>query len=66
MVDFMRYRGDWKLWRALGSRDTEGNWHAPISYLEAQKLPKAMLDIFFILDDYFERMRNKRAKMKAG
>lgn len=38
-------------------------WIAPVSFLEAQKLPKPMLNFFLQMDDLLNRMlEQKRAK----
>jgi len=66
MADFMQYRDLWKLWRSLGHYDGNESWVAPISFLEATQVPnKRMLDTFFEMDDFFERMKRHRRKKQG-
>jgi hypothetical protein len=53
------------LWRALGSYTESGTWKAPVSFIEAQTLPKEMLDTFFKLDDVISRMEKQYMKKVA-
>jgi hypothetical protein len=62
----LKYRGDWKLWRALGRYDANGAWVAPLSFWDAMKLPKPMIDTFLELDDFLERMKRHQAKKKGA
>ena len=50
------------LWRNLGHADSNGTWVAPISFLDAQKIPARMLNAFFTLDNLVYKL----AKQKAG
>lgn len=59
--DFRAFRDNWTLWRNLGHH-IDGSWVAPVSFLEALRIPKAELDIYFILDDVFGRMQRQFAK----
>lgn len=63
--EFDIYKDDWMLWRALGTYNGSGAWVAPVSFLEAQDLPKRQLDVFFALDDFLDRMYQQKAKQKA-
>ena len=65
LSDFHKYKGDWLLWRALGKFDGNGNWTAPLSFMEALELPKAMLDTFLELDSIFAKMQRQRAKKQG-
>jgi hypothetical protein len=58
------YKDDWLLWRTLGYTDADGMWIAPVSFLEAQSLPKAMLNVFLQLDDILFRMQQQILKKK--
>jgi len=42
--------------------DANGAWVAPISFVESQQLPKAMLNVFFELDNLISKMQAKQAK----
>ncbi len=62
--DFYKYRGDWLLWRDLGHLDEYGSWVAPASFMEATQMPKAMLDTFFLLDDWIYKLMKQENKQK--
>lgn len=63
--DYRDYKDEWILWRTLGRYDSNGVWVAPVSFLEAELLPKRKLDLFFSLDNIFEIMRKQNAKKKG-
>jgi len=64
MPDFLEHRDNWILWRSLG-HEVEGQWVAPVSFKEAQEMPKKMLDTFLTLDNYFGKMSKQWAKKMA-
>lgn len=63
--DFHAYRDNWTLWRTLGHFSESGSWVAPVSFIEAQTMPKPMLDVFLTLDDIIGRMQKQYAEKKA-
>lgn len=64
-ADFLEYKDDWILWRALGHTNEAGSWVAPISFLEAQRIPDRMLNIFFTLDDMLGRLQRQKEKQRS-
>jgi len=58
----LKYRDAWLTYRNLGHVDANGAWVAPISFVESQQLPKAMLNVFFELDNLISKMQAKQAK----
>jgi len=59
---FHLHKGNWLLWRNLGHFDQSGSWVAPVSFVEAQSLPKDMLDTFFELDNLVSKTIKQTAK----
>jgi hypothetical protein len=47
------------LWRTLGWYTESGAWVAPVSFVEAQNMPKKMLKTFLTLDDVLSRMERQ-------
>lgn len=62
---FLRYRGNWLLWRALGHKTSDGLWVAPLSFAEANHYPKQMIDIFLELDRLYGKMERTYLKNKT-
>lgn len=62
---FHAHRDNWTLWRALGHYSPSGSWVTPVSFLEAQQLPKEALDVYLMLDDLLGRMQRQFNKKKA-
>ena len=62
--DFLEYKSIWLLWRNLGHVTEGGSFVPPISFMEADQLPKVMLDVFFELDSWIDKMMRELAKRK--
>lgn len=61
------YREVWLIWRKLGSPDVNGNWVAPVSFVESLGLPARMLAVFDELDEIVAKMQKQTsAKKKKG
>lgn len=66
-LDFIENKDEWILWRTLGHYTDNGAWVPPVSFLEAELMPKRKLDAFFALDNLVELMRKQqRRKSKNG
>lgn len=63
---FQKYKGSWLLWRALGNYDANGNWGAPLSFVEADQLPKDKIDFFLQMDDIVKKKQAQLTKKKAN
>jgi len=64
--DFHRHKGNWLLWRNLGHYSDSGAWIPPASYTEAMRLPKRMLDVFFELDTWLDKMMKQKQNKSNG
>lgn len=51
--NFTRYKDAWLRYRQIGNFDANGNFMSPISFLEAEQLPKVMMDTFNELDHLY-------------
>ena len=63
--DFLEYKSEWILWRSLGAYNQDNVWVAPVSFVEAENMPKRKLDAFLILDDLLELMRKQLVRKKS-
>ena len=64
---FHKYKGSWLLWRSLGRYDSNGSFAPPLSFLEADSLPKSKIDFFLAMDDILatkQRQLANRTKAK--
>jgi hypothetical protein len=64
--NFERFKGKWLRYRRVGSFDANGNFRAPISFLEAEQLPKIMIDTFRELDFLYAIAQRIAAKEKGA
>lgn len=63
---FRKYKGSWLLWRSLGRYDGNGGWEPPLSFVEADELPKDKVDFFLAMDDILSKKQKQLTKKKAG
>jgi hypothetical protein len=63
---FLKYKGSWLLWRSLGRRDASGNWEPPLSFVEADQLPKDKIDFFLSMDEVFRKKLAQLSKKKTN
>lgn len=66
LENFEKYKSKWLKYRRAGSRDAAGNFISPISYLEAEQLPKSMMDTFHELNYLYSIAERIAGKEKAG
>ena len=57
---FDRYKDHWLLWRNLGHYSDSGAWIPPVSFIEAVSMPKDMLDVFIVLDEWLYKMIHQK------
>lgn len=53
------------LYRAMGHFNESGAFVPPLSYLEAQQLPKRTVEMFMHFDEYAEKMLRQINKNKG-
>lgn len=63
---FDKYKSLWLLWRALGHETDSGRWVAPLSFSEALRFPKQMIDFFLDMDGFLGRMKIHNEKKRKG
>lgn len=70
MDEFHQHKGNWLLYRAMGEINANGSFVPPLSYFEAQQMPKRTMQLFMIFDDYADRMlrtiNKKKGTVKNG
>jgi hypothetical protein len=66
LENFERFKGKWLRYRRSGSFDANGNFIAAISFLEAENLPKIMIDTFRELDFLYAIAQRIAAKEKGA
>lgn len=66
MADFLKYRDLWLLYRSVGRYDSNGAWVRPISFLDAARIPKRMMDTFLDMDSFYEHVKRDQEKKKGG
>jgi hypothetical protein len=64
MDEFYRYRGDWLLYRSLGHFSDAGAFIPPLSYADAQQMPKRQVEMFMEFDDITDRLQKQMSKKK--
>jgi hypothetical protein len=64
--EFHEHKGNWLLYRSMGHLSDAGQFIPPISYHEAQAMPKREIEIFMCLDEIAEKTLRQMTKKKTG
>ena len=62
MDEFNEHKGNWLLYRSLGHQTDSGVFVSPLSYNEAQAMPKRQVEMFMQLDEIAEKMIRQLSK----
>jgi hypothetical protein len=62
--EFHEHKGNWLLYRSMGHMSDAGQFVPPISYHEAQAMPKREIEIFMCLDEIAEKTLRQMTKKK--
>ena len=63
--EFHLYKGNWLLYRGMGHTDENGAFISPLTYFEAQQMPKREIEIFMRLDDLASKTIRSQTRKKG-
>lgn len=65
LEEFHQYKGNWLLYRSMGHLNESGAFVSPLSYTEAQGLPKRQVEMFLQFDELADKMIRQINKKKG-